>query len=304
MKRKYELAALLLISIAVSLFLLLYPYSINSDVLNAKGIIALKERDLMYISILLMLIVVIPVFILTLAICYKFRASNKKAEYSPEWDHDVLAESIWWGFPFAIVIFLSIVTLISTFELDPYRPLKSSEKPIRIQVVALQWKWLFLYPDEKVAAVNFFQFPEGTPLDFEITADAPMNSFWIPQLGGQIYAMPGMRTRLHLSADEPGEYRGSSANLSGTGFAGMTFIAKAGSHAEYKEWLDSIKNSNQTLDKDTYNALVNPSEYNPVALFSLKDDKLFDQILMKYMMTMGDEMSKSASGTATNKETP
>lgn len=284
MKIKHKFVFFLLLTITAALSMVLYFYGFGSAVLNPQGTIGLKERDLMYIAISLMLIVVIPVLLLLFAICVRYRAGNKEAKYTPDWDHDVLAECIWWGFPFLIIIFLSILTWKSSFELDPYRPLQSSVKPLRIQVVALQWKWLFIYPEQQVASVNFFQFPEKTPISFEITADAPMNSFWIPELGGQIYAMPGMNTRLHLIADDIGNFRGSSANLSGEGFASMVFFARSSSHAEFNEWLHSVRESSHFLTKETYSILAQPSMFNPEVVYSLKDVNLFDQILMKYMI--------------------
>lgn len=284
MKIKHKFVFFFLVFLAVLLGVILYPYAINSAVLDPKGIISIKEQDLIWIATLLMLIVVIPVLILTFAICLRYRASNKQAEYDPNWSHDALAEAIWWGFPCLIIFMLSIVTYVSSYNLDPFRPFRSGIKPITIQVVALPWKWLFIYPDQKIASVNFIQFPEHIPLTFDITADAPMNSFWIPQLGGQIYAMPGMITKLHLIADEPGDYRGSSANISGEGFAGMTFIARAGSSDDFDKWVESAKKSGRNLDIQEYLKLAEPSEYNPVVTYSLKDDDLFNQIVMQYMM--------------------
>lgn len=284
MKIKHKFVFFFLVFLALLLAAILYPYAVDSAVLDPKGIISLKEQDLIWIATLLMLIVVIPVLIMTFAICLRYRSTNKDAEYDPDWNHDALAESIWWGFPCLIILLLSIVTYVSSYNLDPFRPFRSGIKPITIQVVALPWKWLFIYPDQKIASVNFIQFPEHIPLTFDITADAPMNSFWIPQLGGQIYAMPGMKTKLHLIADEPGDYRGSSANISGEGFSGMNFIAKSGSQKEFEQWIESAKQSGHDLDAKEYLKLAEPSEYNPVALYSLKDEDLFDQIVMKYTM--------------------
>ncbi len=294
MKIKHKFLFGFLLAIAVLLSVFLYPYAMNSAVLDPKGIIALKEQDLMFIATLLMLIVVIPVLIMTFAICWRFRASNKEAEYSPDWNHDTLAEIIWWGFPCLIVLILSVVTWKSSHELDPFKPFHSTVKPVKIQVVALQWKWLFIYPEHKIASLNFLQFPENTPLNFEITADAPMNSFWIPQLGGQIYAMPGMTTKLHLLALEPGDFRGSSANLSGTGFAGMNFIATAGSEEQFDTWIKSANQSTKVLNEDEYLQLSKPSEYDPVQLFTLEDEGLFDQIVMKYLVPSKETLPKLA----------
>ena len=154
-----------------------------------------------------------------------------------------------------------------------------------MQVVALQWKWLFIYPDQKIASLNYFQIPENTPINFEITADAPMNSFWIPRLGGQIYAMPGMQTKLHLIADHTGTYHGSSANLSGAGFADMRFAVDSVSEEQFDNWIKNTQSSGMTLDTESYKELAAPSEKNTPTTYQLKDDQLFDQIVMQYMQS-------------------
>jgi cytochrome o ubiquinol oxidase subunit II len=262
-------------------------FQANLDLLFAKGQIAIKQRDLLFIIQAIMLLVVIPVYILTFIFSWVYREHNTKAKYTPDWDDNRLAEYLWWGIPCVLTIIVGVLTWIRTYELDPYKPIASEKKPIRIQVVALQWKWLFIYPEENIATVNFLQFPEKTPISFEITADAPMNSFWIPALGGQIYAMPCMRTKLHLIADEAGEYRGSSANLSGVGFAGMHFIAKASTDEEYAQWLESVKQTPQSMSIVEYKHLALPSSDNPVALYNLQAEDLFDKIIMKFMHPMG-----------------
>lgn len=283
MSTKFIFALFTTFSVLAVVLGLVLMYSGDIAVLNPKGWIALEERDLMLIAILMMLIVVIPVFVLTIVIAWEYRASNK-AEYSPDWDYSFLAEALWWGFPCAIIFVLSIITWKSSHTLDPYKPLETDAKPLTIQVVALQWKWLFIYPEQNIATVNFLQFPEQVPINFEITADAPMNSFWIPQLGGQIYAMPGMRTKLHLIANEAGSFRGCSANISGAGFSGMTFIAKASSESDFKSWVEMVKQSPSLLGKKEYEALAAPSEYNPEAFYQLHDKVLFDWVVMKPMM--------------------
>lgn len=302
MSKKAGLAIILVLSVGAVLAALIYHYSGSIAMLNPKGEIALKERDLMAAAILLMLIVVIPVFILTAYICLKYRAGNANAKYTPDWDHNLLAEGIWWGFPLAIITILSVITWRSSHELDPYKPLQSDVKPMTIQVVALEWKWLFIYPEQNIATVNFFQFPVDTPINFDITADAPMNSFWIPQLGGQIYAMPGMKTKLHLIANEAGSYSGSSANLSGKGFAGMTFIAKASSHDDFEKWVESVKTGSLTLDQEGYDLLSKPSSYNAAASFALKEGGLFDRIVMKPMMPQ--EQTHGKQGTESKNSPP
>jgi cytochrome o ubiquinol oxidase subunit II len=282
MRKKYRIPLFILLLLGVVLSVMLYINRNNIAVLNPIGIIALKQRSLLIISTLLMLIVVIPVFVLTFIFAWKYRAS-KKAKYTPDWDDNKVAEFIWWGVPCLIILVMSVLTWKNSHELDPFRPLNETTKPITIQVVALQWKWLFIYPEQNIASVNFFQFPEKTPLNFEITSDAPMNSFWIPKLGGQIYAMPGMRTKLHLIADEVGSFRGVSANLSGKGFASMSFIAKSSSQGDFDRWVGKVKQSSPALGLEQYNQLAKPSEDNPAITYLLKEEHLFDQIVMKYM---------------------
>ncbi|OGN63155.1 MAG: ubiquinol oxidase subunit II [Chlamydiae bacterium RIFCSPHIGHO2_12_FULL_49_11] len=256
---------------------------VDMSVIYPKGRIAIEQRDLFVLATLLMLIVVIPVFLLTLIISWRYRANNPKAKYTPDHDHNIWAEVIWWGIPFIIIVILGSVNWVASYKLDPYKPLAHKTPPLKIQVVALDWKWLFIYPEEKIATVNFLQFPADTPLDFEITADAPMNSFWIPELGGQIFAMPGMRTELHLIADTEGEFRGVSANLSGRGFSEMTFVARASSRGEYKKWVRRCQLSRKVLDTAAYEALRKPSENNLVQLFSLRDFHIFNHVIMHYM---------------------
>jgi cytochrome o ubiquinol oxidase subunit 2 len=277
---KFGLVAMGLVALISILAMVVYGNEI--PVLDPKGIIASKERDLIVFATLLSLIVVIPVFTMTFIIAWKYREGNKKAKYQPEWDHSKLFESIWWGVPMLLIIVLSVVTWKSSHDLDPFKPIESAETPIRIQVVALQWKWLFIYPEEGIATVNYVQFPEDTPVNFEVTSDAPMNSFWIPSLGGQIYAMSGMVTKLHLMAEEPGEYRGSSANISGRGFSGMKFVAEAVKRQSYDDWVKETKTSQKTLGVNEYSKLSKPSENNSAETFVLTDENLFDYITHKF----------------------
>lgn len=275
-------------AIVLFLFLLMQPLTILQfqeyiDVLFPKGYIAVQQRNLLFIIQAIMLLVIIPVFILTYIFSWKYSATNPKGKYDPDLVDNHLAEFFWWGIPLVLTIIICIITWIKTYELDPYKPIVSDKKPITIEVVALQWKWLFIYPEEKIATVNFIQFPKDTPLHFKITADAPMNSFWIPSLGGQIYAMPAMQTELFLIANELGDSRGSSAHISGVGFAGMHFIARSSSEEDYKKWIASAKESKESLDWAYYNEIAAPSENNAAQLFQLKDEGLFMQVMMKYM---------------------
>lgn len=286
MSKRYQHALAVFLLFAAILAGLLLLRGSNMQVLNPKGAIAAQQYDLLAISTKLMLIVVIPVVFFTFFIAWRYRASNTKATYAPDWDYNLLAESLWWGVPCLIIIALAVITWRTTHELDPFKPLRSDKKPVTIQVVALQWKWLFIYPEHNIATINYIQFPEKTPINFQLTADAPMNSFWIPQLGGQIYAMPGMRTKLHLIADTTGSFRGSSANLSGEGFSGMKFTATSSSQADFDTWVQSVKKSPKQLDLDEYKKLVEPSENNPVSTYVLKEEDIYNWIVMKYMIPM------------------
>lgn len=252
-------------------------------ILAPKGTIALQERDLIVTSTLLMLVVVIPVFVLTFFIVWKYRASNKKAIYMPDWASNRVIETIWWAIPGVIILILAIITWKSSHELDPFKPLSGDKTPITIQVVALNWKWLFIYPEQHIASVNFVVFPKDTPVNFEITADAPMNSFWIPQLGGQIYAMPGMNTELHLIATEEGTYKGSSANFSGSGFSGMKFTAASVSDEDFAKWVNTVKSAKESLSIDEYAKLTIPSMNEPVRSYAGVNEGLYDKIIMNYM---------------------
>jgi len=279
---------LLVLSFIVIFFLVLVTITRgdNFALFNPAGQIALKERNLMILTLIISLVVVIPVFVMTFGIAWKYRAENTKAEYRPNWDNNVVAETLWWGIPCLIILILSVVAWKSSHELDPSKPIVSSVPPITVDVIALDWKWLFIYPQQHIASVNMLEIPQGTPINFEITSDAPMNSFWIPQLGGQIYAMPGMTTQLHLIADQPGTFQGLSANISGEGFAGMKFAVQSTSEQQFQLWVDTAQASSQTLDANTYASLSAPSENNQVAYYTANDSTLFGNTVMKFMMQM------------------
>lgn len=255
---------------------------VSMPVIDTRGVVGDAQRDTLYLAVLIMLIVVIPVFVLLFFIAIRYREGNKKAKYSPEWSSSRRLEAIWWGVPILIIVALSILTWNTSHSLDPYRPLDSDVKPVQVQVVALQWKWLFIYPEQGVASVGEFAMPVNTPVEFTITSDAPMNSFWIPQLGGQVYAMSGMSTKLHLDADQVGDYRGVSANISGEGHASMTFTAKALTAAGYHAWISAAAESDSTLSPVSYETLRQPSKYNQVTYFRLSDRGLYDMIIARY----------------------
>lgn len=249
-------------------------------VLDPKGAIALSERTLMLYAVEFMLIVALPVLFLTFFFAWRYRASNTKAAYVPNWAHSKMEELIWWAIPLEIVLILGALTWSSTHELDPRVPL-GTEEPLVVQVVALEWKWLFIYPSQGVAAVNEVAMPVGQPVRFDVTADAPMNSFWIPQLGGQIYAMTGMTNSLNLIADYPGTYAGSSANYSGEGFAKMRFVAHALQREQFDAWVTKRRSAPGVLNESEYDKLLTPSTSGAL-YYARIEDGLYQSILQKF----------------------
>lgn len=254
----------------------------NMTLLNPKGQVGLDERNLIITATLLMLLVVVPVIVMTFLFAWKYRASNTSATYTPKWNHSTKIEIAVWAVPIMIIIALGYVTYKSTHALDPYKPLESDVKPVTIEVVALDWKWLFIYPEQGIATVNKIVFPAHTPINFRITSDAVMNSFFIPALGGQIYAMAGMQTKLHLIANENAEMEGISANYSGAGFTGMKFKATATTQEEFDAWVNEVKKAPKKLEQAEYAALAKQSQNNPVELYSSVTPNLFQTIVDKY----------------------
>ncbi len=288
MNKKYKriiLAVAFLGVAGVGTIATLYLGAHNIAVLNPKGTIADQQRQLMTTAVLLMAVVVVPVFALAFGIAWRYRAGNTKAKYSPDLAGNRWAETVWWLVPIAIICALAVITWQSSHDLDPFKPLASKAQPVHIQVIALDWKWLFIYPEQHIATVNFVQFPVNTPVDFDITADAPMNSLWIPQLAGQIYAMPGMSTQLHLMAGEAGDYRGSTANISGDGYAGMVFTARASTQADFDTWVASTQKSPSHLTLAGYNDLAKPTKNVPPAFYAFPASSagLYTTTIMKYM---------------------
>ncbi len=275
----------------------------NIPILEPKGIVALHERNLILIAVALMLIVVIPVFILTFVFAWKYRASNTKAKYDPEFAHSKWIELICWGVPCAIIAVLATITWISTHELDPYKPLDVSTKPITIQAISLDWKWLFIYPEENIATINYIQFPVNVPINFKITSDAPMNSLWIPQLSGQIYSMTGMQTKLHMMATEAGDYRGGSASFSGAGFSDMKFTVRASTQEEFDNWVTEVRKSPNALNMNDYDVIAKPSENTPVTYYSSVKEGLYQEVINKFMSpNMSDMKMSMPKQSSTNTE--
>ena len=261
----------------------------KGGVLDPKGQVGIDEKNLIIIATVLMLIVVIPVIVMTLYFAWKYRDGQEQQIYAPKWAHSGKIEAAVWAIPIVIVIVLGVITWQSTQQLDPYKPLEGKGKHLTVEVVSLNWKWLFIYPEQGIATVNELVFPANVPVEYKITSESTMNSFFIPQLGSQIYSMAGMETKLHLIANEPGTFKGFSANYSGAGFTGMKFNAIATpTQADFDTWVNKVKSQANTLTKANYDALALPSENNPVTYFADVDDGLFHTIIMKYMQAHGD----------------
>ncbi|MDM9624746.1 ubiquinol oxidase subunit II [Rhizobium sp. S152] len=257
-------------------------------VMSPSGDIAVQQRDLIIVSVLLMLLIIIPVICLTLFFAWRYRQSNTSATYDPEWHHSTRLEVVIWSAPLAIIIALGAITWISTHKLDPFRPLDRIDaertipadmKPLTVQVVALDWKWLFFYPELGIATVNELAAPVDVPINFEITSSSVMNSFYIPALAGQIYAMPGMETKLHAVINKEGVYQGFSANYSGPGFSHMRFKFHGFNQQGFDAWVAQVKNQGTALNRDAYMKLVRPSEREPVRYFASADNDLFNAIV-------------------------
>jgi len=263
---------------------------------NPKGQIGLEEKNLIITSASVMLIVVIPVILMSIIFAWKYRASNTTAKYTPNWEHSTKIEIVVWAIPCIIILALSYITWQTCHSLDPSKPIASNNKPIVIDVVALDWKWLFIYPEQGIATVNEIAFPVDTPVEFHITSATVMNSFFIPQLGSQIYAMAGMDNKLHLIANETGVYKGYSANYSGAGFSDMKFNAIASTPAEFDAWVKKAKQSTATLNATSFNTLVEASKKNPVAYYSAFTPNIFMQI-MQTSVSSKDEYVKLSDST-------
>lgn len=276
------LRGLLLLALALALT------GCHTVLMSPSGDVAVQQRNLILISLVLMLLIVVPVIVTVLIFAWHYRASNHKAQYDPEWDHSTIVELMIWSAPLLIIIALGAVTWVSTHKLDPYRPLDRIEpgklvpmdaKPLEVDVVALDWKWLFIYPEQNFAVVNEMAAPVNRPIHFNLTASTVMNSFFIPALAGQIYAMPGMQTTLQAVINKPGDYQGMSANYSGAGFSYMNFTFHGMSDDDFAKWVAHAKSGSGTLDQATYAKLEAPSEREPVRYYGSVAPGLYRSIL-------------------------
>jgi cytochrome o ubiquinol oxidase subunit II len=278
---RYCVLALVLISSAILA-------GCSEGVLNPKGPIASAERQILFNSLGIMLAIVIPTILATLGVAYWFRSSNRRASYLPDFQYSGRLELLVWSIPIMTVLLLAGVNWVGSYDLDPPKPIASTAKPVRVQVASLDWKWLFIYPDHGIASVNQLTIPVGIPISFELTSSGVMNSFWVPQLGGQIYTMAGMATRLNLMADYPGTYRGRSANYSGSGFADMYFDVDAVPAEKFTQWVDATRSAGPVLDAQAYADLAKPGK--AVAPFTYRSvaPNLFSHILSAAMRRPDD----------------
>jgi cytochrome o ubiquinol oxidase subunit II len=251
----------------------------QQGVLDPQGPIASAQLLLLINATEIMLVVVVPVILATLGFAWWYRSSNARAKRREELAYEGRVDFVVWSIPALVVILLGGVNWISSHELDPRAPIAANVKPLEVDVVALDWKWLFIYPEEGIASVNQLVIPAGTPVRFRLTSATVMNSFLVPQLGSQIYAMPGMATELNLLADRPGEFPGISANFSGNGFADMRFIAKAVPAADFAGWVAQVRGSGSALDIPAYAALAKPSQAVPPTTYRSVDPELFVRIV-------------------------
>jgi cytochrome o ubiquinol oxidase subunit II len=262
----------------------------NHEVLNPAGDIALQQRDIIYISTALMLLIIVPVMVLIVVFAWRYRATNKDATYDPHFDHSTSLELVIWAAPLLIIICLGALTWWSTHLLDPFRPVNRisaskavdpKAKPLVVQVVSLDWKWLFIYPEQGVATVNELALPVDRPVRFDLTSANMMNTFYAPTLAGMIYTMPGMRSTLHAVLNRPGTFEGLSANYSGAGFSYMRFKLYGVDQGGFQAWVNRVKASGPALDVNRYLALAKPSEKVPALYFSGVDTDLFDRIFKR-----------------------
>jgi cytochrome o ubiquinol oxidase subunit 2 len=282
----------------------------NTVVMNPSGDIAVQQANLIVVSTLLMLLIIVPVIALTFIFAWRYRQNNTSAEYDPDWDHSTRLEMVIWGVPLLIIIALGTLTWISTHRLDPYRPLDrldasrpipADTKPLIVQVVAMDWKWLFIYPEQGIATVNELVTPVDVPIRFKLTASSVMNSFYIPALAGQIYAMPGMDTTLNAVLNKPGQYEGFSANYSGAGFSDMRFKYHGVAAADFDNWVQQMKGRGTELNRAGYTALEKPSEREPVRRYGAVEADLYHAIVNRCVIPgtecMNDIMAADANRT-------
>jgi cytochrome o ubiquinol oxidase subunit II len=263
--------------------------SCNEGVLDPQGPVGKAERIILYDSTAIMLAVVIPVIVLTLAFAFWFRARNKRARYLPDWEYSGRIEMIIWSIPALVILFLGGIAWTGSHDLDPPLPLAESTAPLDIEVISLDWRWLFIYPHEGIASLNRLVVPAGVPLRFRLTSTTVMNSFFVPQLGSQIYAMPNMVTRLNLKADRPGTFEGLSAQFSGDGFSDMRFDLVSTEAEAFKDWVNAAKTQGGVLDAKTFEDLARPAKAEGPQTYAQVSEGLFDRISLRSMAAVSPQ---------------
>jgi cytochrome o ubiquinol oxidase subunit II len=260
--------------------------SCGEGVLDPRGPVGEAERVILGDATTIMLAVVIPVILLTLGFAWWFRAGNRHATYRAEWEYSGRIELIIWAIPALVIVFLGGMAWISAHDLDPRKPLDSSTPPLEVEVVSLDWRWLFIYPREHIATVNYVVVPTGVPIHFRLTSTSVMNSFFIPQLGSQIYTMPGMTTQLNLQADESGNYTGISAQFSGPGFSDMRFTLRAASSEQYSAWLAQVQAGGGVLNEAIMAQLVRPTRASGELSYGSVTEDPFDMVAHGHVTTL------------------
>jgi cytochrome o ubiquinol oxidase subunit 2 len=292
-KNKFKISFCIFLVLDVIVFAYLALHHETFAILEPKGVTAFKQRELIIDALLVMLAVVIPVFAAFIYIVWKYREGNIGQDRNQDLKSRGLITTVMWGVSVTVIAIISVMIWKSSHELDPYKQIQSVNAPITIQVVALNWKWLFIYPEQNIATINYIKIPKNTPINFKLTADAPMNTFWIPQLGGQMYAMAGMENKINLMATEVGEFNGSATEINGRGYAGMRFKTVSVEKNDFDFWVQEVKNSAGSLTMHNYEQLVEDSENNPPEFFSGIEPDLFNKIMMPFMMPVTTESSEN-----------
>lgn len=263
----------------------LFAWLVNGkqiDVLQPAGVVADEQKQLLMFALMLSALVVVPVFTLLIFISVRYRAGNKKAKYDPNFNHNTILEAIWWGIPIAIIGILAVVTYQTSHSLDPYKKIDGGEA-LRVQVIGLQWKWLFIYPEYNLATLNYLAVPVNKPVHLSLTTQAPMSALWIPALGSQMYAMNGMDSQLNLKATKIGHYTGYNTNINGEGYAKMTFTTKVVSKDDFTRWRAKTDASVDNLDMNSFNKLAQPKAEHDERSYVLTDKTLYDTVMKRNM---------------------
>ena len=268
----------------------------NIAVFNSKGFIASEQRGIIIYALVVVLSIAVPTVLLLYFIAWRYRESNARSTYHSEAKRGKLFVLTIWALPTTFMLVLAMLLVPVTHKLEPNKAIASGVKPITIQVMAMRWKWLFIYPDQQIASVNFVQIPKGVPVIFDLSADdAPMSSFWVPNLGGQLYAMTGHINHLNLIADKMGDYQGRSAEINGAGFEGMKFTTRVSSKEDFGTWAQSIRASSASLDASTYEGLLTPTKNNPTTSYVAYDSSIYGRAVMKYMGSNSHMMMEEGS---------